>query len=64
MGLVRILCLVDPENTHIIDVTAQIISGFISFGSLHIRTTGFEPWQWFEHVRRLSYIMSTDFPLG
>jgi len=26
--------------------TAQIISGFISFGSLHIRTGGMEPWQW------------------
>ncbi|KAJ7268564.1 major facilitator superfamily domain-containing protein [Mycena rebaudengoi] len=26
--------------------TAQIISGFISFGTLHIQTTGFEPWQW------------------
>ncbi|PPR00815.1 hypothetical protein CVT26_012456 [Gymnopilus dilepis] len=26
--------------------TAQIISGFISFGSLHIRTKSFEPWQW------------------
>ncbi|KIJ61701.1 hypothetical protein HYDPIDRAFT_115502, partial [Hydnomerulius pinastri MD-312] len=26
--------------------TAQIISGFISFGSLHITTTGFAPWQW------------------
>ncbi|KAF5365556.1 hypothetical protein D9757_010907 [Collybiopsis confluens] len=26
--------------------TAQIISGFISFGSLHIKTSGFEPWQW------------------
>lgn len=26
--------------------TAQIISGFISFGSLHIHTAGFEPWQW------------------
>lgn len=25
---------------------AQIISGFISFGSLHIHTPGFEPWQW------------------
>ena len=25
---------------------AQIISGFISFGTLHIRTKGFEPWQW------------------
>ncbi|KAH7882087.1 MFS general substrate transporter [Phlebopus sp. FC_14] len=27
--------------------TAQIISGFISFGTLHIHTKGFEPWQWF-----------------
>ncbi|KAJ6626487.1 MFS general substrate transporter [Mycena sp. CBHHK59/15] len=26
--------------------TAQIISGFISFGSLHIKTKAFEPWQW------------------
>ncbi|KAH9057903.1 MFS general substrate transporter [Lactarius deliciosus] len=26
--------------------TAHIISGFISFGSLHIHTGGFEPWQW------------------
>ncbi|KAL4243596.1 MFS transporter superfamily protein [Abortiporus biennis] len=25
---------------------AQIISGFISFGALHIKTKGFEPWQW------------------
>ncbi|KAJ7908135.1 MFS general substrate transporter [Mycena leptocephala] len=26
--------------------TAQIISGFISFGTLHIKTSHFEPWQW------------------
>ncbi|KZT19109.1 MFS general substrate transporter [Neolentinus lepideus HHB14362 ss-1] len=26
--------------------TAQIISGFLSFGALHIKTKGFEPWQW------------------
>ncbi|PPR01815.1 hypothetical protein CVT24_001679 [Panaeolus cyanescens] len=26
--------------------TAQIISGFISFGALHIKTKAFEPWQW------------------
>jgi hypothetical protein len=25
---------------------SQIISGFISFGSLHIKTKAFEPWQW------------------
>lgn len=26
--------------------SAQIMSGFISFGTLHIHTEGFEPWQW------------------
>ncbi|KAG1741544.1 MFS general substrate transporter [Suillus paluster] len=26
--------------------TGQIISGFISFGTLHMNTKGFEPWQW------------------
>ncbi|KAF7979737.1 hypothetical protein HWV62_41108 [Athelia sp. TMB] len=26
--------------------TAQIISGFLSFGVLHIKTSGFKPWQW------------------
>ncbi|KAF7363012.1 MFS general substrate transporter [Mycena venus] len=26
--------------------TAQIITGFISFGTLHIKTSRFEPWQW------------------
>jgi len=26
--------------------SAQIMSGFISFGSLHIHTGGFKPWQW------------------
>ncbi|RDX49620.1 MFS general substrate transporter [Lentinus brumalis] len=25
---------------------AQIISGFLSFGTLHIKTSSFEPWQW------------------
>ncbi|KAF8480338.1 MFS general substrate transporter [Russula ochroleuca] len=30
----------------LMDVAAQIISGFISFGTLHIHTKGFEPWQW------------------
>jgi hypothetical protein len=38
-----------PSQT-LMDVAAQIISGFISFGTLHIRTTGFEPWQWYEQV--------------
>lgn len=27
--------------------TAQIISGFISFGTLHTHTAHFEPWQWY-----------------
>jgi hypothetical protein len=31
---------------HLTDVPAQIISGFISFGVLHTKTKGFEPWQW------------------
>lgn len=26
--------------------TAQIISGFLSFGCLHINVPGFQPWQW------------------
>jgi len=26
--------------------TAQIISGFVSFGCLHIQTRSFQPWQW------------------
>ena len=34
----------------LINVVAQIFSGFISFGSLHIHTGGFEPWQWYDHV--------------
>ncbi|KAL4071662.1 major facilitator superfamily domain-containing protein [Scleroderma yunnanense] len=27
--------------------TAQIVSGLLAFGTLHFKTTGFEPWQWF-----------------
>ncbi|KAG6334445.1 hypothetical protein ID866_4646 [Astraeus odoratus] len=27
--------------------TAQIISGLLAFATLHIGTSGFEPWQWF-----------------
>jgi MFS transporter, ACS family, allantoate permease len=26
--------------------TAQIVSGFIAFGTLHINTPGLKPWQW------------------
>ncbi|KAJ7613116.1 MFS general substrate transporter [Roridomyces roridus] len=26
--------------------TSQIVAGFLSFGVLHIKTSGFEPWQW------------------
>ncbi|KAH9834589.1 MFS general substrate transporter [Rhodofomes roseus] len=29
--------------------TAQIILGFVSFGSLHTHTPNFEPWQWHTH---------------
>ncbi|EGO28710.1 hypothetical protein SERLADRAFT_446123 [Serpula lacrymans var. lacrymans S7.9] len=31
---------------YLMNGAAQIITGFISFGSLHIHTTSFEPWQW------------------
>ncbi|KAG1838582.1 MFS general substrate transporter [Suillus subalutaceus] len=34
------------EQTSRVGYWSQIISGFISFGSLHITTTGFAPWQW------------------
>ncbi|OJA17948.1 hypothetical protein AZE42_08561 [Rhizopogon vesiculosus] len=38
------------EATHLTTnhrwILAQIISGFISFGVLHIETGGFKPWQW------------------
>lgn len=27
--------------------TAQVVSGFLAFGVLHIKTGGFAPWQWF-----------------
>lgn len=28
---------------------AMIISGFISFGTLHTKTPNFEPWQWWAY---------------
>ena len=34
------------HSSHLIASAAQIITGFISFGSLHIKTKAFEPWQW------------------
>lgn len=30
---------------------AEITSGFLSFGILHIKTRGFEPWQWYQVSR-------------
>ena len=45
-----------PSQT-LINVAAQIISGFISFGSLHIHTTRFEPWQWYDQVQRLTHAL-------
>ncbi|KAF9529884.1 MFS general substrate transporter [Crepidotus variabilis] len=42
--------------------TAQIISGFISFGALHIKTKGFEPWQWLMIITGiLTFITATSF---
>ncbi|KAJ7851189.1 MFS general substrate transporter [Mycena leptocephala] len=34
------------EQTLRVGYWSQIISGFISFGTLHIKTSKFEPWQW------------------
>ncbi|KAF8264096.1 MFS general substrate transporter [Lactarius quietus] len=34
------------EHTARVGYWSQIVSGFISFGSLHIHTGGFKPWQW------------------
>ncbi|KAI0284710.1 MFS general substrate transporter [Russula aff. rugulosa BPL654] len=43
-------------------VAAQIISGFLSFGSLHTHTTGFEPWQWLMIITGiLSFIVAIMF---
>ncbi|KAJ7871731.1 MFS general substrate transporter [Mycena leptocephala] len=42
--------------------TAQIISSFISFGTLHIKTSGFEPWQWLMIITGiLTFIISLLF---
>ncbi|KAJ7124188.1 MFS general substrate transporter [Mycena epipterygia] len=42
--------------------TAQIITSFISFGTLHIKTGGFEPWQWLMIITGiLTLITSTCF---
>jgi ACS family allantoate permease-like MFS transporter len=38
--------LLTHEPTVLMNGTAQIIAGFLSFGALHIHTHGFEPWQW------------------
>ena len=39
------------------DVAAQIIDGFISFGVLHIHTSGFEPWQWYDQIQHLTNLL-------
>ncbi|KZP15481.1 MFS general substrate transporter [Athelia psychrophila] len=42
--------------------TAQIISGFLSFGALHIKTSGFEPWQWLMIITgSMTLIIATAF---
>ena len=39
-----------PDYSHLlpfnVQFIAQIIGSFIAFGTLHIKTGGFEPWQW------------------
>ncbi|KAF8212762.1 MFS general substrate transporter [Mycena galopus ATCC 62051] len=42
--------------------TAQIVTGLISFGTLHIKTTHFEPWQWLMIITGLlTFIISVCF---
>ncbi|KAG5654320.1 hypothetical protein H0H81_004739 [Sphagnurus paluster] len=41
---------------------AAVISGFISFGTLHIKTTRFEPWQWLMIITgTITFITSAAF---
>ena len=42
----------------LIYVAATVISGFISFGTLHIHTSGFEPWQWYDQVQHLTNLLT------
>jgi len=51
-------CVYSASQT-LIDVAAQTSSGFISFGSLHIHTGGFEPWKWYAQVRHPANIQLT-----
>ena len=39
------------------DGAAQIIASFISFGTLHIHTSGFEPWQWYDQAQHLANLL-------
>ena len=55
-------CVYDSASQTLINIVAQIFSGFISFGSLHIHTGGFEPWQWYDRVRHLANIQFTLAP--
>ena len=49
------------KSSYDVFITAQIISGFISFGSLHIKTNRFEPWQWYMvHP----YVLARSWPSG
>lgn len=46
-----------PSYT-LIAFAAQIISGFLSSGSLHIHTKGFEPWQWYGQGLYLTKVLT------
>lgn len=39
-------------------LAGQIMTSFISFGSLHIHTTRFEPWQWYDQVQRVTSVFT------
>ncbi|KAJ4498542.1 MFS general substrate transporter [Lentinula lateritia] len=47
---------------YLMNGTAQIATGFISFGVLHIQTSGFQPWQWLMIITGiLSFITAAAF---
>ncbi|KAJ3710138.1 MFS general substrate transporter [Lentinula guzmanii] len=47
---------------YLMNGTAQIATGFISFGVLHIQTKGFQPWQWLMIITGiLSFMTATAF---
>ena len=56
----RFESIVSLFSQSLINFIAQIIISFISFGSLHIHTKGFQSWQWYDWAQHLT--MTLTFP--